>query len=192
MNKSQHKPHLAFAHWLWAESIQPNSLVIDATLGNGQDAAFILKILKTGRFIGLDIQETALFHSKALFDQLQIDPNRYDLLLLSHEHLDSLPLKAKPDLIYYNLGYLPSGHKSLTTQTETTLISLEKALSLISPNGLITLTCYPGHPEGVLETKAVSDYLMTLSPKDFRISQFSLFNQPTAPLVYAVFKRVKF
>ena len=60
-------------------------------------------------------------------------------------------MASTPKLIVYNLGYLPGSDKLLTTKTSSTLLSVEKALSLIAPNGAISITCYPGHEEGKKE-----------------------------------------
>lgn len=49
-------------------------------------------------------------------------------------------------LICFNLGYYPSGDKTLTTTQSTTLMAVEASLSAVSPGGLVSVLAYIGHP----------------------------------------------
>lgn len=51
-------------------------------------------------------------------------------------------------LVAFNLGYLPGGDKTLTTQSDTTLKALEAAKGILMDGGLISLVVYVGHPGG--------------------------------------------
>lgn len=51
-------------------------------------------------------------------------------------------------LIAFNLGYLPGGDKTITTESETTLEALKVAKEILMPGGLISLLVYVGHPGG--------------------------------------------
>ena len=72
-------------------------------------------------------------------------------------------------LVVYNLGYLPKGNKKLTTLTDSTLQSLENALALIQPGGVVSITCYPGHEEGAKEEAALLQKVAQLSPSSWNV-----------------------
>jgi hypothetical protein len=56
----------------------------------------------------------------------------------------------------FNLGYLPGGDKTITTTQSNTLRALEATSTLLAPGGILSIVCYPGHPEGAAEAAAVS------------------------------------
>ena len=66
--------------------------------------------------------------------------------------------QGRVDLFMYNLGYLPGGDKSITTDSATTLKSLSSALELLAVGGLLCVVCYPGHEEGARESQAVEAF----------------------------------
>lgn len=146
--------HISFSHRLWKKHLNPNDLAIDATCGNGKDALVLAKLPIS--LICLDIQQTAIEIARKNLSSY----SNVSFFHRSHETFPSLP-KA-PRLIVYNLGYLPGGDKSITTSTSSTLKSLKNGLSILSPNGLISLMCYPGHPEGAREAKALIDFVSPL------------------------------
>ena len=63
------------AHDLWENLIEENSLVIDATCGNGKDSLFLAKVLeeKKGCLYCIDIQESAILNSKAFLKKEDSD-----------------------------------------------------------------------------------------------------------------------
>ena len=61
-------------------------------------------------------------------------------------------------MILFNLGYLPCGDKSITTNHESTLKAVINSLDMLDNNGLILIVFYP-HPEGKFEAQVVLDYL---------------------------------
>lgn len=141
------KSHIQQARLYWSNLLQSTDTVIDATCGNGKDTAFLASLVPEGKVYALDIQEAALEKARTT----ATNPNII-FLLQSHE---TLPEVANVKLIVYNLGYLPGGDKSITTKAEITVQSIKKSLQLVAPGGAVTVTCYPGHPEGARETEAV-------------------------------------
>ncbi|MBP9840851.1 MAG: class I SAM-dependent methyltransferase [Simkaniaceae bacterium] len=146
--------HLSLAHALWKSHLSKNDLVIDATAGNGHDSLF-LSTLGVHLYV-MDIQEKALQTTK---ERLAHYPHTH-YFLQSHATFPSLP--SPPKLIIYNLGYLPGGDKTVTTQTSSTLQSLEAATSLLLPGALITVMCYSGHAEGAKEEKELISFYSAL------------------------------
>lgn len=92
-------------------------------------------------------------------------------------------------LIVYNLGYLPSGgNKKITTQKSTTLKSLEKALVLLQPGGVISITCYPGHAEGAQEMEEVIAFAAKLPPSEWSCCLHHWLNRNKAPALLLIQK----
>lgn len=160
-NYTRTKPHLDQAHLYWKNLLKPDDRVIDATCGNGKDSLRLAELVPEGHVYALDIQECALQKARAFIPYSNIS-----YLHQSHTNLPAGVFK----LIVYNLGYLPGGNKELTTMTRTTLESLAKASQLITIGGGLSITCYPGHPEGAREEAAVREWAEGLDSKNWLIS----------------------
>jgi hypothetical protein len=172
------KPHLLQAHEYWENHLKPTDLAIDMTVGNGHDTLVLAKLLPDGYVFGFDIQKKAIEATQARVPQAH-------LFHCSHTELKKIPLPTPPRLIVYNLGYLPGGDKSITTQVETTLQSLSKALALLDLGGALSITCYPGHEEGKREEEAVFAWVKGL--KGVRVSVHQWLERERAPsLVWLV------
>lgn len=155
------KPHIIAAHTLWQTLLEPSDTAIDATAGNGHDSSLLFNLLQNGKLYVFDIQEEAIQKTKLKISQ---EKSNCQVEFICGSHA-SFPEAIKPEsvkLIIYNLGYLPGGDKQITTLTSSTLLSLQNALPLVSNNGVISITLYPGHPEGYKEAEAVLDFAKSL------------------------------
>lgn len=170
--------HLDLAHFWWERIVAKESIVIDATCGNGHDTLF-LERLNPKKLFAIDLQKEAIEATKK---QAKIAT----ILQMSHDTFPESIEKESVTLIVYNLGYLPGGNKSLTTKTETTITSLNAAIELIKRGGLISVTCYPGHAEGKSEEKAVLDWAETLDPRTWSVCYHTLINREKAPSLFLV------
>lgn len=174
------KSHLLFAHNFWEKCVAPGDTVIDATVGNGYDTFFLTQLLKgQGRLIGYDIQPQALAQTQKRLASLP-EPSWGDIVelrLKSH----ALFSEANVKLIVYNLGYLPGANKTITTQTASTLSSIQCALSSLSTKGAISITCYPGHSEGALEQAAIVEFLKMLPKDQWDVCHHVWLNRPLSP-----------
>ena len=185
--KKKLSPHLFLAKKYWAEHLSMGDFVIDATLGNGHDTIFLAKLVindLAGSVLGIDIQENAITNAKNNA-QKELDEKiftKIDFKQMSHADIDQSTFEKKPKLIVYNLGYLPGQDKNITTLAETTVASLQKALTLISNDGAISVTCYPRHAEGGRETQAVYDFLEKLDPKIWTVCKHQYINKPHCPV----------
>jgi hypothetical protein len=108
--------------------------------------------------------------------------NQPTLHLRSHAEILQVPLPHPPRLIVFNLGYLPGGNKAVTTQTESTLDTLQKCLSILAPDGAISITCYPGHEEGLREMEAILQFVQTLT--DWHVCHYQWVNRPRSPSLF--------
>ncbi len=176
------------AHHFWKGLLAEGDVVIDATCGNGKDALAIAKLLQplNGALLCIDIQEKAIENTKALLaEELPSFLPFVSFYHGSHERLPELAAK----LIVFNLGYLPSGDKSLTTNAESTLQSISHALELVSFGGVISITCYPGHAAGKKEEEALLECLSKLDPFMWSFTSFFWKNRNASPSLFLVQKK---
>ena len=132
--------------------LKPGDIAIDATVGNGHDTRFLASI--AGIVHGFDIQPSAL-------DQVaKTVPETVTLHCRSHAEMDRIGLEpGSVAAIMFNLGYLPGSNKAVTTQVDSTLAAIDSALSLLQPDGIMTMLAYRGHPGGLAEYDAVRQRL---------------------------------
>ncbi|GAA0120699.1 MAG: class I SAM-dependent methyltransferase [Clostridium argentinense] len=129
---------------------------IDGTLGNGHDTDFLSSIFN--KVYSFDIQNAAI--------ENYAEKKRENVILIKdcHSKLKEY-VKENVDVVMYNLGFLPGGDKSITTEASTTLTSIESSLEILNSGGIITIAIYIGHEEGEKEGKEILEYVSRL-PKD--------------------------
>lgn len=179
--------HLDLAHAYWKKIVKAGDTVIDATCGNGHDTLILAQLALHGgggNLYGFDIQPEALAHTaKQLESHLAKELlSKVHLIHLCHSNLAAvIPKENPPILIVYNLGYLPGGDKQKTTATKTTLHSIVEAEALVAPGGAISITCYPGHPEGKQEEEALMAHVGNLAPQSWSCCHHRWINRQSAP-----------
>lgn len=197
MRYSSHFPlfqsHLDLAHAYWSRVVQPGDHVIDATCGNGQDTRILCDLAlhqQKGSVLAIDIQLKAIELTKSYLTQ-HLNKDQLGHIEYQHGCHSQFPDSILPQsvsLIIYNLGYLPGGDKNLTTQTATTLASLQHALTLIKPGGIISVTCYPGHTEGAHEQSAILEFANQLSPNLWSSCHHQWLNRKKSPSLLLIQK----
>ena len=168
---------LDLAHSYWERLLRPGDWAIDATCGNGHDTLKLIQTKEIGGVIGIDIQPEALRSTRALLGE---QPHVH-LYCQSHAEFPPLAYERPIRLVVYNLGYLPGGNKQMTTMTQTTLDSVQRALELILPGGAVSITCYPGHPEGRREEEALLAMAGKLHPNDLSVNYLTFHNRTLSP-----------
>lgn len=159
---------------------------IDCTVGNGSDILYLCSNMVSDSFVtGFDIQKLALDNTETILKSHSF--NNYKLIHDGHENIDKYFVEESADLIIYNLGYLPKYDKNITTQVDTTLLSIKKSLSIINSRGLISIAAYPGHSEGSREKEALDDFLSSIDSKIYHVMKCEYINQScSAPLIYCI------
>ncbi|MBS0651941.1 MAG: methyltransferase domain-containing protein [Verrucomicrobia bacterium] len=183
--------HLSFALEHWKTVVGDGDWIIDATCGRGRDTLKLAHLLSPkGSLIGIDIQIEAIKETQQLLqERLTAEQmTRVRLFCQSHAQFPSVAHEQSIALIVYNLGYLPQGDKSLTTMTGTTLQSIRQAMELLRSGGLISITCYPGHPEGKIEQDALIHLAKGLASRSWSIRFHRKPHSDTAPAVLLISK----
>lgn len=169
------KRPIQVSHEFLAEVITKDSVVVDATMGNGNDTVFLAKLAKT--VYAFDIQAQAL---EKTADKLHHENlTNVQLILDGHEHVGKYVDQV--DAAIFNLGYLPSADKAVITQPQTTLQALEQLLQSLSMGGRIAIMVYYGHQGGDMEKDAVLDYVTSLDQREFAAMLYKPLNQINTP-----------
>ncbi len=154
------------AHEEAARVLQPGDLAMDATVGNGHDTLMLAGAVNPGgRVHGFDIQPEALQNTRLELERANLDAI-VSLHQAGHETMDQhLPVefRNRTAAIFFNLGYLPGGDKSIITKPGTTLTALRIAFEkYLGPGGILSILSYPGHPGGGEEMATIKEWLVEL------------------------------
>ena len=167
-----------------SEYISEGDIVIDATSGNGRDTLALAKMTgSSGKIYAFDIQESAIKKTRTLLEKEGV-LTRCELIQGSHLHIKELipaSVEGKGAAVVFNLGYLPGGEKEITTEAETTVPAVAKALELIRPGGIIAVTMYSGHPKGAEEKTALLRFAAQLPQREYHAAHISYINQHNRP-----------
>lgn len=170
--------------------INQGDKVVDATMGNGNDTAFLCELVdEDGKVYAFDIQEQAVIKTREKLKDMNIE-NRVELIHDGHENIDNY-VKEKVKLIIYNLGYLPRGDHSITTKSETTVESIKKGLRLLEDSGLILLVIYSGHESGMKEKIALEEFSKYLDQSVYSVVNISFTNQVNNPPEIICIEKIK-
>lgn len=172
--------------------VRPESLVIDATCGNGGDT-LQLAAMNPARPIAFDREPeavritreklTAHGYAKAMQD------GRITAICLPHERMAEYfkspaagdGITPAADLIVFNLGYLPGADRRTATSAETTLPAVRQALNLLAENGLLCITMYSGHEAGKKEKSALLAFAEELDSHLWHTAHIRTPNQKKDP-----------
>ena len=178
---------LAFSKKILKEVIDKNSIVIDATCGNGNDTLFLAQSAAK-KVYAFDIQQQAIDSTLKLL-QTNSCLEKCEVILDSHSNFDnyiSEPIKA----VVFNLGYLPNADHSITTLADTTLLAIDKFLTNLEINGRIVIVVYWGHENGKIEKQALLNHFTKLNQKEIEVLSYQFINQKNnAPFVLALEKK---
>ena len=143
-----------FVHKYIRPLIGKDDIVVDMTAGNGNDTLFLARYAKT--VYAFDISEEAIRRSR----EKTAECDNVILIYDNHIHIDRY-IKEKIRLFVFNLGYLPSSEETRITKAEETLISFDRAYSLLEEKGYIVITFYLKHPGGRDEYYLLDRYIQT-------------------------------
>ena len=182
-----------FSHLLIKDYVLRNKhqdmVLIDATCGRGNDTIYMAELTKEfGNVFSYDIQQTAL-------DVTQQEVKRHNLTnvtlkLDSHEFIKEDDF----DLVIFNLGYLPMGDKTITTNHVVSLKAIQNLVTKMDNfehDALIVIVLYPGHPEGLTESIIIDDYAKNLSGSRYLVTKYQNYNRSTSPFIITISKNIR-
>lgn len=160
-----HVPLTRRAHLAWEAHLHAGGLFVDATAGNGLDTLFLARLTgPRGTVIAMDIQKSALERTAARLSLSSL-AERVTLIHADHANLDHIlreNAKGQPDLVCFNLGYLPHGDHRICTQTASTHAACQAAATSLAPGGYLSLIAYRGHPGAMEETEMITRWIAGL------------------------------
>ena len=156
-------------------------VALDATAGNGHDTLLLSTLAgKEGRVIAMDVQSAALDNTKALLEK-ESKFNNVKLVLDSHANALSYLNGQNLQLAVFNLGYLPGGDKSITTNAEDVIAALNDLFPVLLSGGAVFVTVYPGHLPGQKEACLLEEYFSRLPQKQYSVMKSLFVNQKNSP-----------
>jgi SAM-dependent methyltransferase len=172
---------LQHAHQALKEALTPGCVIVDATVGNGLDTAFILRHEQVKTVFAFDIQEDAINVANTLNPS-----HKVTWILDSHANVDLYVHEC--DGAIFNLGFLPGSSSTVTTRKEDTLIAIQKLLDMLKQSGVLVIVVYPGHEEGKEEHQAIQTYIDSLH-HPFYCYEYRRNHHETAPYVLTIYKQ---
>lgn len=149
---------------------------VDATCGNGHDTLWLAE--RFARVYAFDIQQSAVDATAVRL--AEAGRNNAELICDSHHRMAQY-VKEAPRIIMFNLGYLPGGDKTVSTESGTTMEALEAALQLLAVDGLLCITMYQGHEEGYRERMEILEWAGQLDKGAYHCVHTNMVNQPNRP-----------
>jgi len=177
------------ARMIISHKISTGDKVVDATAGNGHDTLFLAEqVGDKGQVFAFDISENAINNTKQIIEKHNLSKT-VTVIKDSHCNIANY-INFEPNLILFNLGYLPGNDKNHTTKTVSTIEAIEKSLNLIAKLGLVLIVVYSGHHEGKSEKNAIEEFTKTLNQKLFNVIHIYYPNQlKNPPEIFAIEKR---
>lgn len=162
------------------------SVGVDATLGNGNDTVTMCEMFGDSiKIYAFDIQKQAIESSKKSIDSKYLGNIKF--INDSHEYIDNY-VTERPELIMFNLGYLPKSDHVIKTNSYTTLRALKKSVKMVKPGGLITIMFYIGH-DNAREYNNLIEFVRILDPSKFKAIHVNPVNQDSnAPKLVVIQK----
>ncbi len=171
---------LAFSKQLLEEHLDNGAVVVDATVGNGNDTLFLCQNYK---FVyGFDIQQLAVDNTRTLLQNHNL--TNYELICDSHENV--LKYVESVDGAIFNLGYLPNADKFVTTKFTSTISAIDAILKILNKNGVIVVVLYTGHDDA-FEANNVEEFLTKID-KTYSVLKYQFINRENAPYIIAIHK----
>ena len=163
--------------------VKQNDLVVDATIGNGFDTLYLCNLTPKGKVFGFDIQDEAIANTKKLLE----NKNNYKLFKVSHENINTVlkDYNGKISLVLFNLGYLPNGNKKITTKVDSTIKAIQNSFELLNHKGVILVTIYPGHQEGLKESIEIKKLL---KKNEYKYKEYHNTDNKIAPYLIEIIK----
>lgn len=163
-------------------------MAIDATAGNGHDTKFLTqKVGINGRVFAFDRQKESIERTHSLLERENL---LTQVSLFPHCHSTiskKIPseFKGKIKVCTFNLGYLPTGDKTIITEPQSTISALIQSYEYLSDDGIISILAYRGHPGGKEEFNKIEELIFN---EKWARKQFSGNERAESPVLSLIIK----
>lgn len=165
--------------------LKEGDIAVDLTCGKGNDTIYLSnKVGQKGKVYSFDIQTEAIKATKEKVDKDNI--GNVTLIQDNHLNFDKYLKDNKVSVFMLNLGYLPGENKTIKTEPKNTIKVIEKCLTYLKDNGIITICIYP-HTEGKEENKEILKLVKTLTGS-FNAYEFKRLNRNDPPYLVLITK----
>lgn len=179
------------SHRIVQSVVKQGDTVVDATMGNGNDTAFLAELVGAqGKVFSFDIQLIAVQRTRRLLEEKGL-LRRVVLLNDGHENMDRYVPEHHASAVMFNLGYLPKGDHSISTKPDTTIKAIEKSLNIIKTNGIVSIVVYYGGDSGFEEKEKVISFVSALDNKKYTVMKREFINQPNCPPILICIEKIK-
>ncbi|CAK0783803.1 hypothetical protein CVIRNUC_007003 [Coccomyxa viridis] len=183
----------AVAQAAWAGFVRTGDVVVDATCGNGLDSLWLARAVgRSGKLYAFDIQADAVSTTRHLLHEHSSehpdDAQDFEVVQACHSNLKE-HVREPPQLVCFNLGFLPGGDRDIITRPGTSVAAVQAALDIVRPDGLVSVLAYTGHPGGREEYEAVRALGTRQDPARLTVFEQCIANRPTAPVLLLFLKR---
>ncbi len=168
-----------FSHHTILENFKDGDTLVDMTAGNGNDTLFMEQNFPNSKIFAFDTQLEAIKNTRTKVKNATVIHD-------THEHISKYVDEA--DLVLFNLGYLPGGDETITTNKNSTINAIKQSLNILKKNGLIIIVIYIGHIEGYQESVYVDRFCQDLN-NSFDVFQYKLMNKKDAPYINIIRKK---
>jgi 16S rRNA G1207 methylase RsmC len=168
-----------FSHHTILENFKDGDTLVDMTCGNGNDTQFLEKHFPNSKIFAFDTQEEAIQNTKEKVENVTV---------IHDTHINIKTYVSEADMVLFNLGYLPGGDETITTNKNSTVKAIKESLDVLNKNGLIIIVIYIGHIEGYEESIYVDKFCNNLDNR-FDVFQYKLINKKDAPYVNIIRKK---
>lgn len=171
----------SLTHYIIKNFVKEKSVAIDGTLGNGFDTDFLADNFKL--VYAFDIQKIACETYK--------QKEKQNVLVINDSHHKFLEyIKENVNCIVYNLGFLPGGDKSITTCYNSSLESIKLGLDILESEGMMLITSYRGHDEGMSEYIYIKEHLDNLPKNRYAVMKHEIINRSNkSPVLFVIEKK---
>lgn len=154
--------------------LRDGDMAIDATAGNGHDTQFLVGCVgASGRVLAFDVQEAALRSAGERLREAGLG-DRVEFHLASHARMAEFALADSVAAVMFNLGYLPGEDHALATEADETLRALDAAGVVMRSGAVLSVVCYPGHPQGGEEAARVERWMEGRAADAWRVAKYGL------------------
>jgi putative membrane protein insertion efficiency factor len=131
------------------------NVCIDATCGNGHDTIFLSKYYKEVH--SFDIQKLAITRTEKKLYYI-------NNVKLYNDDFNNIPnYDIKPDLIIFNLGFLPGSNRKVKTQDYTPELAIKNCYNMLNDDGLLIICSYRAHDGGMDEYNKIINEIKDLN-----------------------------